>query len=235
MTPVEALGIAETNPIWLIVLSGVLAFLPIVVGMGTSYVKVSIVLGMVRNAIGAQQVPGPMVSMALAAGLSLYIMQPVLIESAANLEDISLSDLTNLPQKDTVDRFIGVLDPWRRFLEAHVGEREKIAFEQLRQNTPRDDSKSLTAKQEGSQRISWSVLLPAFVVTELKEAFAMGFAILLPFVVIDLIVANILVGMGMYMVSPFMISLPIKLLLFVVSDAWLLLSKGLIGSYSVVQ
>ena len=120
--------------------------------------------------------------------------------------------------------------PWLKFMADHTGSREIRSLTQLNAEPKSGDEipqEILRTEVINHPRI----LIPAFMLTELKQAFAMGFVLLLPFLVIDLIVANVLAGLGMFMVSPSMISLPLKLLLFVVSDGWILLSRGLILSY----
>jgi type III secretion protein R len=122
-----------------------------------------------------------------------------------------------------------VFVPWREFLEKHSGPRELAALLDLDQG---GGAKVISSSESmRSQQPPLRVVLPAFVISELKEAFTMGFLVLLPFLLIDLIVANILAGLGMFMMSPAMISLPIKILLFVMSDAWLVIIRGLVLSY----
>lgn len=237
------------HPTWLIVGSVVLAVVPMLVGLATSYTKMSIVFGMLRSGLGAQQVPSALVVMALSLALSVYVMAPVAEESFRVASGINLSLGGNAPTLSELQRFQPLLDPWRAFMQKHAGERELKVLLELSSTThskgaptdgaavlPSQDSVEQPPAEAVAQRTDASslrVLLPAFILTEVKEAFAMAFVLLLPFLAIDLIVSNILAGMGMMMVSPTMISLPLKLILFVVSDGWLLLSKGLIFSYQV--
>ena len=205
------------NPIWLVILSVGMALLPLVAVLCTSYLKISIVLGMLRSGLGAQQVPGAVAVMGLALAISLYVMGPVIEQTKQEAQKLPWAKLSVSPSFATLQEFEPVLDPIRRFLTKHAGKRES-QFIALSSTT-------------GIDAGSTSTLLTAFMLTEIKEAFSMGFILLLPFLVIDLVVSNILVGMGMYMVSPVMIALPIKLLLFVVADGWLLITKSLIQSY----
>ncbi len=214
------------NPIWLVLASFLLALAPILVGLLTSYVKVSIVLGMLRNGIGAQQVPGALVVMALSIALTAFIMAPTIERTSQIAIGMKIEDRT--PTVSDIKAIDPLLVPWREFMIKHAGNREIAALKLMRP--------SLTVGQEheiGKESLSFGIILPAFVLSELKEAFAMGFVLLLPFLLIDLVVSNVLVGLGMMMVSPTMISLPLKLLLFVGCDGWILLSRGLINSYNV--
>jgi type III secretion protein R len=214
------------SPVTLIILLSVLALLPFFLMMVTSYVKIVVVFSLVRNALGVQQVPPTMVLNGLAMVLTLFIMAPVGMETWSLIEqpgtdiETSLSDPARLgPLLETAS------PPLRGF---------------LKQNT---DARILTALKGSAQRM-WPekyhamldqegmlLILPAFVLTELTEAFKIGFLLYLPFVVIDLIISNILLAMGMMMVSPMTISLPFKLLLFVTLDGWLKISQGLMYGY----
>jgi type III secretory pathway component EscR len=233
------------HPIWLVLFAALFAALPMVLGLFTAYVKISVVLGLLRSALGTQQVPSGLVIMALSLTLTLYTMSPVFEESARAVDTKKIEALIAAPTLAGFSAFTPAWEPFRKFLIAHSGTRELRVLTDL--SVSRSGGTSASRAEELSERPSLSpvslepvppesiplkALLPAFVLTELKEAFAMGFVLLLPFLVIDLIVANVLVGMGMMMVSPVMVSLPLKLVLFVVADGWLLLAKGLLQSYS---
>lgn len=226
------------NPYWMIFITAFVALVPIALGLVTSYVKVSVVLSMVRNALGTQQVPGTLVIMALSFALTCFIMGPVVERSFENAKGVKLASLVNTqPNLELLNQAAGIFEPWREFLHRHSGARELGALQSLDAERATADRAVDAAKPEpakaptGAEQPALRVLLPAFVLSELKEAFMMGFLVLLPFLVIDLIVANILAGMGMFMMSPTMISLPIKLLVFVLSDAWLIIIRGLVLSY----
>lgn len=210
------------NPSVVLVLALAVAVVPIVIAMMTSFIKVSVVLGMLRSGLGAQQVPGNMVIMALSLSMTCYIMAPVISSSVPLFSQINLQKLGDSPTDQELEKITLAVAPWRGFLERHSGSREIASLEALSVDRETDTQ---------AQHKSWAILIPAFVLSELKEAFAMAFVLLLPFLVIDLVVANILAGMGMYMVSPNMISLPIKLILFVSVDGWILLTRGMIMSY----
>jgi len=218
------------NPFWMIFATSFIALLPIALGLITSYVKVSVVLSMVRNALGTQQVPGTLVIMALSFALTCFIMGPVVERSVEKAKEFKLAAvMTSQPTLEMLSQAAVLFEPWREFLRRHAGARELSALQTL--DAEREGDGAAPSAQLASGEPAVRVLLPAFVLSELKEAFMMGFLVLLPFLVIDLIVANVLAGMGMFMMSPTMISLPIKLLVFVLSDAWLIIIRGLVLSY----
>jgi type III secretory pathway component EscR len=218
------------NPIWLVVLSIGLALFPILIGMGTSYIKVSIVLGMLKSALGAQNTPGSIVIMAMSLALTVFVMSPVFEQTAVQLQAADIGEVVKDGDLKKISALSPVLEPWKSFISKHAGERERKVLRQLElEMSPKTDAPKEVAQTNTND--SFRILIPAFVLTELRQAFTMGFMLLLPFVVVDLIVANILAGLGMFMVSPVMISLPLKLLLFVASDGWIVLTRALIGSY----
>jgi type III secretion protein R len=222
---------SETSPLWLVATALGLSLIPIVIGVSTSYLKISIVLGMLRQGLGAQQVPGNLVVMALSFALSLMVMGPVLEKCIGNLQSALPNNFSGVPNKENLAAIANALTPWKEFLEQHSGEREKIFVASLGKASDLPaEKKSSDADGQTVERSSFGMLL-AFLLSELKEAFSMAFVLLLPFLVIDLVVSNILVGLGMFMVSPSMITLPLKLIVFVLCDGWMMLSKGLVISY----
>ncbi|MCB0353125.1 MAG: EscR/YscR/HrcR family type III secretion system export apparatus protein [Bdellovibrionales bacterium] len=213
----------DTHPLWFIGISLVLALLPLVVGVFSSYLKVSIVLGFFRSGLGAQQVPGPLVIMGLSIGITCAVMAPVFEQTLTAAETVPFEKITRHGPLQARDHLAPLIKPWKSFLEAHTGKRELEAF-----------SRGRAEEESGSDEQTspaWAVLLPSFIVSQLREAFTIGFLVLIPFLVIDIIVANVLVGLGMYMLSPVIISLPLKLLLFLLADGWLLLTGNLIASF----
>ena len=210
------------DPVTLIIFLGALGMLPFLVVMGTSFVKLIIVFSLVRNALGIQQIPPNMALHGLALILTFYIMAPVGLQSYENItsQDFTLEDRTSLQSA-----FIRGLVPYRQFLSKHSSDSERLFF--------MDTARKLWA-EEYHQEVhedNLLILLPSFIVGELTIAFEIGFLIYLPFIVIDLIVSNILLAMGMMMLSPMTISLPFKLLLFVFLDGWTRLVHGLVLSY----
>lgn len=221
------------HPVWIIIASLLIAMVPVLVGVATSYIKVSIVLGMLKSGIGAQQVPGAIVVMALSFAMTLFIMNPTIDQTIEIGKSVNFSKLGTDITLDRLAELKPLIQPWREFMAHHSGERELEALLSVA-GIADDKATAADTKEINRAELPTRVLMTSFVLTELKEAFAMGFILLLPFLVIDLIVANILAGMGMFTLSPVLISLPLKLLLFVLADGWILLTRGLIASYSAI-
>lgn len=210
------------HPLQLILLLFALSLLPLFIVMGTAFLKISIVLSTLRNALGIQQIPPNMAIYGLSLVLTLFIMAPVGMAISDNLK-------ANPIRMEAPDLFgqveTRVLEPYREFIKGKASPQqvrffmdigEKMWPEPYRNRIPDD---------------SLVVLIPAFTVSELVEAFKIGLLLYLPFVAIDLIVSNVLLAMGMMMVSPVTISLPIKLLVFVMIGGWEKLLGQLIQSY----
>jgi type III secretion protein R len=228
LRPDDLLG----RPLALVVALAVVSLLPFVFMSVTAFVKISTVLQIVRSAIGAQSVPSSTVVMALSAALTLLAMAPVgdaIVRRAAPLFS------ANHETPDTVtlvrEGIDAVREPIRDFLVKNTSPREKVRFLEIarraRAGTPGFDPAAADAPHD----TDLAVLAPAFVVTELTEAFAVGFLLYLPFLVLDLVVANVLLALGMQMLSPTQVSLPFKLLLFVAIDGWGLLAQALVAGY----
>ncbi len=198
-----------------------LALLPFAAVTLTSFAKISVVLSLLRSALGTQQAPPTVVLTGLAAVLSLAVMSPIveaMVERARSLEGRVSSPA------ELVDAAAQAAAPLRAFLEKHAGDEERQQF--LERATELRGEGAIPLKES-----SWAVLLPAFLVTELREAFTIGFLLFLPFLVVDMLVANILVALGMQTLSPTQVSLPFKILLFVAVNGWSLVSNGLIAGY----
>jgi type III secretion protein R len=200
----------------------VLALAPFIAIMVSSFLKIVVVIFLVRNALGIQQIPPNMAVNGLAIILSIYIMAPV----GADIQKIiSTIDTTDLQNPITQQALKECAEPIRYFLKAHSEDSQRNFFARTTQKLwPPSYAETITDE-------SLLILLPAFTLTELKEAFEIGFLLYLPFLVIDLIISNILLAMGMMMVSPLTMSLPFKLLLFVLVDGWTRLIHGLVLSY----
>jgi type III secretion protein R len=212
------------RPLALVVALALVSLLPFVFMSVTAFVKISTVLQITKSAIGAQNVPSNTVVMALAAALTLLAMAPVgsrIWDRAAPLMQPGKQDTTVLITKG-ID---AVKEPMRDFLKANASERERARFLKVAVDA-RPEAERVKV---GADDIS--VLVPSFVVTELTEAFAVGFLIFLPFLIIDLVVSNVLLALGMQMLSPTQVSLPFKLLLFVAIDGWGLLAQALVSGY----
>lgn len=211
------------RPLGLVVALALLSVLPFVFMTTTAFVKISTVLQIARSAIGAQGVPSGTVVTAMAAALSVLAMAPVLerVSDRAGplLEGPRATDTTALV-KGMVE---AVREPMRDFLKANASARERARF----LDVARVAARGAKPPAEGDL----VVLAPAFLTTELGEAFSLGFAIYLPFLVVDLVIANVLVALGMQQLQPTSVSLPFKLLLFVAVDGWGLLARALVSGY----
>jgi type III secretion protein R len=221
------LDLSTFNPAIVIVTVVALALAPFVAVMITAFTKIVVVLSLLRNALGLQQTPPNVVINGLAIILSFYVMQPVIIEA----ERLARAEYATMDQSAPLDvagltRIAGVAaEPLREFLLRHSTEQERAFFYQSARRLLAEDAQAQVTQRD------WSVIVPAFTVTELTAAFQIGFLIFLPFLVIDLVVSNILLALGMMMLSPTMISLPFKLLLFVLLDGWAKLVHGLVLTY----
>lgn len=211
-----------TDPLNLILLVAAAALFPFIAVVATSFIKISVVFLLVRNAIGVQNIPPNMALNALAIILSGYIMAPIVVQTFNLLEAQQLNYNTMEGLRGAYEAGSG---PLTNFLDKHASPREKVFFmEAAKTLWPPEMAATLTEK-------SLAVVLPAFTVSQLREAFEIGFLLYLPFIAIDLIVSNILLAMGMMMVSPLTISLPFKLFLFVMIDGWSRLILGLVKTY----
>lgn len=214
-----------SRPIALVVALALVSLLPFAFMTVTAFVKIATVLQIVRSAIGAQSVPSSSVIMALAAALTLIAMAPVGDRIAGRAAPLFGSDKT--PDTITlVERGIeAVREPMRDFLRANASETERARFLDVAKTSRLPEERASVGADD------LTVLVPAFVVTELTEAFAIGFVVFLPFLVIDLVISNVLLALGMQMMSPTQVSLPFKLLLFVAIDGWGLLARSLVAGY----
>jgi type III secretion protein R len=234
----KAAQIIDTNsvtnrPLLLLVALAGLAIVPFVLIMVTSFVKIAVVLSIVRQAIGTQQIPPTQVITGLAIVLTVYIMMPVGLEIGHNAKqriieqspDGKLTSLKDLSIDQIIELSGDAQIPMRGFLMKHAHLKDRDMFYKLawRMRLPRDRAE-LTDED-------WTIVIPAFVISELKEAFQIGFILFVPFLVVDMVVANILMALGMQMLSPTTISLPFKVLLFVLVDGWYLITKGLVIGY----
>ncbi|KEI71047.1 type III secretion system protein SsaR [Endozoicomonas elysicola] len=202
-----------------------MALVPFLAVMGTSFLKLVVVFSILRNATGLQQIPPNIAMNALAIILTLYIMAPIGFEAWDLIEQENISFQTK-DSEALMDNIELLIVPYREFLKKNTSERERNFFlKTARQLWPKAYQEQLTADD-------LVILMPSFCISELTKAFEIGFLLYLPFIVIDLIVSNILLAMGMMMVSPMTISLPFKLLLFVLLDGWTRLIHGLVLSYA---
>jgi len=207
---------STSTAVTLLLVITALAVAPAFLMMMTSFTRIIIVLGFVRRALGTQTLPPNQVMLGLALFLSLFVMGPTL----KKINDRALQPyLTEqISQADAVER---AKVETREFLLKHTRKGDLALFIHLaREERPKS-----------AADVSFTTLVPAFITSELKTAFQMGFVIFLPFLVIDLVISAILMAMGMMMLPPAVVSLPFKILLFVLVDGWVLLMQGLVRSY----
>jgi flagellar biosynthetic protein FliP len=200
----------------LVLLMTVLSLLPSLLLMMTAFVRIVIVLSILRQALGTGQTPPNMVIVGLSLFLALFVMSPV-------LQDVyQTALLPYMNQGMAFDKALALAEqPIRGFMLQQTREDDIAMFMEVARNAPVASPKD----------VPFVTLVPAFLTSELKSAFTIGFLIYIPFVVIDLIVASVLMSMGMMMLSPMMISMPFKLMLFVLVDGWSLIMGSLASSF----
>ena len=214
------MSLLNQDPLTLALLLGALALLPVAITMTTSYLKISVVLMLARNAIGVQQAPPAMALNGIALAITLFVMTPTFNacvtayhNNASNDQPLQIQSLTR------------ALDPLREFMIQNGRADQRRVLLQTTQQTWSGGSAATVTERD------WAIVVPSFVMSELQSAFEIGFLIYIPFIVIDLLVSNILLALGMQMVSPIMLSLPLKILLFVATNGWTQLLQGLMLSY----
>jgi type III secretion protein R len=210
--------IAE-RPAEMLVLLGLLALLPVALVTLTSFLKIAVVLSIARSALGAPQVPPSTAVTGLALVLTVLVMAPVAEESLA----LAREGEPEGGVRGTVAALGRAAEPLRAFLDRHARADDRAAFldvaARLRRDAPLPAPTDL------------AVLAPAFVVSELRRAFTIGFLVFVPFLVVDLVISNVLLALGLTQLSPSSVALPFKLLLFVAVDGWKLLARALALSY----
>jgi flagellar biosynthetic protein FliP len=213
---VQVGGGKPSSSLSIIIAMTVLSVAPALLLMCTSFTKILVVLGLTRNALGLTTVPPNQVLAGLALFLSLFVMGPVLTE----INDLGVQPYLAGAKTQSVAFSDGV-QPLREFMGAHVRAEEMALFTKVAGED----------KPANASVAPLTTLIPAFVLSELKSAFIIGFVIFVPFLIIDLVVSAALMSMGMMMLPPVMISLPFKLLLFVLVDGWGLVVTSLVASY----
>jgi flagellar biosynthetic protein FliP len=200
----------------LIVLMASLSLIPFIVVSMTSFLRYMIVLSILKTALGTQQVPPAIVLVGMALVMTMYTMSPVFGDIYEKVNPIMQKN------GSVVQVMAAGSDPLKNFMMRQTRQSDIAFFLQMSRKTPPESPKDLNL---------WEVA-PAFMVSELRTAFEIGFIIFIPFIVIDLVVANILLALGMMMLSPTIISLPFKILIFVAVDGWSLIVNGLIQSFN---
>lgn len=200
----------------LLLMLTVLSLAPSILVLMTSFVRIVIVLSFVRTALATQQMPPNQVLIGLALFLSFFIMAPTFQE----VNDQALTPLFN-EEINLEEAYSRASLPLKEFMSAHTRQKDLALFLEY----------SKAERPESVADIPLTTLVPAFAISEIKTAFQIGFMVFIPFLVIDMIVASVLMSMGMMMLPPVMISLPFKILLFVLVDGWYLVVKSLLDSF----
>ncbi len=199
----------------------------------SSYVKIVTVLSIVRAGFGMESIPSGFVTGIISLVLSLFIMFPTIQSSTASFDSTIAGARGPVTDQLRAKATTAAFEEWKLFLSRHAHPQEKERFlkiaRDLASKNPVGSKKSPTPAEESAESIR--VLAPAFLVSELKEAFSTGLTLFLPLLVVDLVVSNVLVAVGLLQVSPFLVSLPFKLLLFVLVDGWGLIVGNLLLSY----
>jgi len=213
------------DPLLIVTVLGGAVLLPFLALLVTSFTKIVVVLGLLRQALGLQQVPPNMVVNALALIMSVYVMAPIGTQAANTLRSQLQGPATVRRFEDVEAIYGSISTPLRGFLQKHTTDRDRAFFVRSAEKLwPAEQAQTLHDDD-------MLVLIPSFTLRELTSAFQIGFILYLAFVVIDLIVGNVLLALGMQMLSPTVVSTPFKLLLFVALDGWERLIQGLILSY----
>lgn len=214
--PNEDGGQTYSVNIQIVILMTILTLLPAILLMMTSFTRIIIVLGFVRQAMGTHQSPSNQILLGIALFMTFFVMAPVIDKINDNALQPYMEEKINVKQAIEAAQ-----EPIKSFLLAQTRESDLELFVEM------------SGKQdiESAEQVPMTILIPAFVTSELKTAFQIGFIIFLPFLVIDLVVASTLMSMGMMMLSPMIISLPFKIMLFVLVDGWALILGTLASSF----
>lgn len=205
-----------SNSVQLIVALSLITLVPFFLISVTSFLRIIIVFSLLRTAVGTQQVPPSSVLIGLAMFMTVFIMSPVWQE--VNQNAVIPYNAGKISQMKAFE--IG-MKPLSRFMIRQTREKDLALFVQFAKIPP----------PKTPEQVPYYVLIPSFMISELKTAFQIGFLLFVPFIIIDLVVANILLSLGMFMLSPVMVSLPFKILLFVLVDGWNLITRGLLMSF----
>jgi len=205
-----------SQSVQLILSLALISLVPFLLVSVTSFLRIIIVFGLVRTAVGTQQVPPNSVLVGLALFMTVFVMTPVWKE---------INDAAVVPYSRNKISMVKAAEvgmkPLTRFMLRQTREKDLALFVQFARIKP----------PTRMEEVPIYIVIPSFMISELKTAFQIGFLLFIPFIIIDLVVANILLSLGMFMLSPVMVSLPFKILLFVLADGWNLISRGLLMSF----
>ena len=213
----EGGGSSTARIIQLIAVLTVLSLAPSLLVMVTSFTRIIIVLSFLRTAMGTQQTPPNQVLISLALFMTFFIMQPVFQEAYdTGIQPLIEGDI------DEFEAFDKAIQPVQTFMLAHVRDKDLALFSDIA------ELPEIQLREQAPLR----VLIPAFMISELRRAFEIGFLIFIPFLVIDMVVASVLMSMGMMMLPPIIIALPFKIIFFVLVDGWYMIAGSLVRSFS---
>jgi flagellar biosynthesis protein FliP len=235
-------GVATSRIVQIVALITVLSLAPSILIMVTSFTRIVIVLSFVRTALGAQQTPPNQVLVSLALFLTLFVMMPTLEEAYDNgIQPLIEGDI------DEAEAFAETVQPLHKFMMSHVRDQDLALFLDMANRTEEPTELAPASSLPGRRlspgrpapatgdgpaaEVPLRVLIPAFMVSELRRAFEIGFLIFVPFLIIDMVVASVLMSMGMMMLPPVIIALPFKIIFFVLVDGWHLVVGSLVRSF----
>jgi flagellar biosynthetic protein FliP len=212
-------GSTSGRIIQLMALITVLSVAPGLLIMVTSFTRFAVALSFLRSGLGLQTTPANLVLISLALFMTFYVMAPTFDRAwETGVQPLMKNEISE------EEAYLKITDPFREFMLAHVRDKDLQTFESLAAESFR--------RKFDDKRIDLRVIIPAFMISELRRSFEIGFLIMLPFLVIDMIVATLTMSMGMMMLPPTVIALPFKMLFFVLIDGWNLLASGLVRSFS---
>ncbi|MBB4371406.1 flagellar biosynthetic protein FliP [Bradyrhizobium sacchari] len=212
-------GSTSGRIIQLMALITVLSVAPGLLIMVTSFTRFAVALSFLRSGLGLQTTPANLVLVSLALFMTFYVMAPTFDRAwESGVQPLMKNEISE------EEAYLKITDPFREFMLAHVRDKDLQTFESLAAESFR--------KKFDDKRIDLRVIIPAFMISELRRSFEIGFLIMLPFLVIDMIVATLTMSMGMMMMPPTILALPFKMLFFVLIDGWNLLASGLVRSFS---
>jgi flagellar biosynthetic protein FliP len=212
-------GSTSGRIIQLMALITVLSVAPGLLIMVTSFTRFAVALSFLRSGLGLQTTPANLVLVSLALFMTFYVMAPTFDRAwETGVQPLMKNEISE------EEAYLKITDPFREFMLAHVRDKDLQTFESLAAESFR--------KKFDDKRVDLRVIIPAFMISELRRSFEIGFLIMLPFLVIDMIVATLTMSMGMMMLPPTIIALPFKMLFFVLIDGWNLLASGLVRSFS---
>ncbi|MCK1393097.1 flagellar type III secretion system pore protein FliP [Bradyrhizobium sp. 1] len=212
-------GSTSGRIIQLMALVTVLSVAPGLLIMVTSFTRFAVALSFLRSGLGLQTTPANLVLVSLALFMTFYVMAPTFDRAwETGVQPLMKNEISE------EEAYLKITDPFRDFMLAHVRDKDLQTFESLAAESFR--------KKFDDKRVDLRVIIPAFMISELRRSFEIGFLIMLPFLVIDMIVATLTMSMGMMMLPPTILALPFKMLFFVLIDGWNLLASGLVRSFS---